>query len=87
MSNVSCQVILFGEAKLKVEEARKTRARRASILTTNKERNEYEVMRTVLCKTGAFRARNDVRNTPTDVEQVSRQGRWRSGTAEFPAAA
>ena len=35
-----------GEVEL--EEARQTRVRRASILTTNKERNEYEVMSTVL---------------------------------------
>ena len=34
--------------EVEVEEARQTRTRRASILTTNKERNEYEVMRTVL---------------------------------------
>ena len=34
--------------EVEVEEARQTRVRRASILTTNKERNEYEVMRTVL---------------------------------------
>ena len=34
--------------EVEVEEARQTRTRRAPILTTNKERNEYEVMRTVL---------------------------------------
>ena len=34
--------------KVEVEEARQTRTRRASILTTDVERNEYEVMRTVL---------------------------------------
>ena len=34
--------------KVDVEEARQTRTRRASILTTDKERNEYEVMRAVL---------------------------------------
>ena len=31
-----------------VEEARETRERRASVLTTDKEKDEYEVMRTVL---------------------------------------
>ena len=34
--------------EVEVEEARQTRVRRASILATDKERNEYEVMRTVL---------------------------------------
>ena len=34
--------------EVQVEEARQTRVRRASILTTDKERNEHEVMRTVL---------------------------------------
>ena len=34
--------------EVEVEEARQTRVRRASILTTDKERNEYDVMRTVL---------------------------------------
>ena len=33
--------------EVEVEEARQTRTRRASIFTTDKERNEYEVMRTV----------------------------------------
>ena len=34
--------------EIEVEEARHTRVRRASILATNKERNEYEAMCTVL---------------------------------------
>ena len=34
--------------EVEVEEARQTRERRASILTMNKESNEYEAMRTVL---------------------------------------
>ena len=33
---------------VEVEEARQTRTKRASIFTTDKERDEYEVMRTVL---------------------------------------
>ena len=33
---------------VEVEEARQTRTKRASIFTTDKERNEYEIMRTVL---------------------------------------
>ena len=43
-----------GEVEL--EEARQTRVRRASILTTNKERNEYELC-VQCCATGAIRAR------------------------------
>ena len=34
--------------EVEVQEARQTRVRRASILTTDKERNEHEAMRTVL---------------------------------------
>ena len=33
--------------EVEVEEVRQTRTRRASILTTDKESNEYEAMRTV----------------------------------------
>ena len=57
-----------------VEEARQTRVRKASILTTDKERNEHAVMRTVLrnwcdsCLKG--RAKHS-----RGVQQASRQGR------------
>ena len=34
--------------KVEIEEAKQTRERRASVLTTDKEKDEYEVMRTVL---------------------------------------
>ena len=67
---------------VEIEEARQTRERRASVLTTDKEKDEYEVMRTVLRSW----CNSCVRNNPIDAQQVIHQGRRWQRIAEFPHA-
>ena len=60
--------------EVEVEEARQTRTKELrSPSQTWRETSTKSCVQ--CCATGAIRPRRDVRNTPTDVQQVSRQGR------------
>ena len=62
------------KGEVEVEEARKRE--RAELRFSPQTRRETSTTSCVqCCATGAVRARKDVRNTPTDVQQVGRQDR------------